>query len=248
LVESIEKVMLGPERKSHILSVEEKRITAVHEAGHALVSHVLPHADPVHKVSIISRGRAAGYTMNLPEKERYLHRKSEYIDSLAVLLAGHIAEKLEFGEVTTGASNDLQRATEIARSLITQFGMSENLAPRVYGEKEELVFLGRDIREQRNYSEKVAEEIDAEIDAMVRVAAKTAEKVITENKEKMDKIVAKLLKDETIEKNEFLALMGVKVEEAKEESGAEKSLDATAKGEIAQEDKDIKEDKEVKEV
>lgn len=207
LVESIEKVMLGPERKSHILSAEEKKVTAVHEAGHALVSHVLPHADPVHKVSIIARGRAAGYTMNLPEKDKYLHAKSEYIDNLAVLLAGHTAEKMEFGEVTTGASNDLQRATELARSLITQYGMSDKLAPRVYGEKEELVFLGRDIREQRNYSEKVAEEIDAEIDCMVRQAAATAEKTILENKDKMDRIVAELLKNETIEKEAFLTLV-----------------------------------------
>ena len=208
LIESIEKVMLGPERKSHILSDEEKKVTAVHEAGHALVSHVLPNADPVQKVSIISRGRAAGYTMNLPERERYLHKKSEYIDNLAVLLAGHTAEKLEFGEVTTGASNDLQRATELARSLVTEFAMCDSLAPRTYGDKDELVFLGRDIREQRNYSEKVAEQIDAEIDKFVRAAAKTAQRVIEENKVSLDNIVKTLLEKETIEKEEFLAIMG----------------------------------------
>ncbi|MBI5077353.1 ATP-dependent metallopeptidase FtsH/Yme1/Tma family protein [Candidatus Falkowbacteria bacterium] len=208
LIESIEKVMLGPERKSHVLSDEEKKTTAVHEAGHALVSHLLPNADPVHKVSIISRGRAAGYTLNLPERDEYLHRRSKFIDDLAVLLAGQAAEKIEFGEVTTGASNDLKRATEIARALITQYGMSEKLAPRVYGDKDELIFLGRDIREQRNYSEKVAEEIDGEIDCLVREASSTAEKVIKGNKEKLDRLVAVLLKDETIEQERFVEIVG----------------------------------------
>jgi len=207
LLESIEKVMLGPERKSHILSDEEKKITAVHEAGHALVSHILPKADPVHKVSIISRGRAAGYTMNLPETDKYLHKRSEYIDNLAVLLAGHTAEKMEFGEVTTGASNDLKRATELARSLITQYGMSDKLAPRVYGQKEEMVFLGRDLHEQRNYSEKVAEQIDLEIDVLINAAVVSAQKVISENRTKLDKIVGALIEHETIEKEEFSKLM-----------------------------------------
>lgn len=218
LVESIEKVMLGPERKSHILSKAEKNITAVHEAGHALVSHVLPHADPVHKVSIISRGRAAGYTMNLPERDKYLHSKSEYIDTLAVLLAGHTAEKLEFGEVTTGASNDLQRATELARSLITQYGMSDKLAPRVYGDKDELVFLGKDISEKRNYSERVADEIDTEIDRLVIAAAETAKKTIMDNKKEMDVIVKTLLEKETIEKEQFNALVnGKEIKDVKKE-------------------------------
>ncbi|MFA6537011.1 MAG: ATP-dependent zinc metalloprotease FtsH [Patescibacteria group bacterium] len=207
LFESIEKVMLGPERKSHILSVAEKKITAVHESGHALVSHILPKADPVHKVSIISRGRAAGYTMNLPETDKYMHNRSDYLAELAVLLAGHVAEKMNFGEVTTGSSNDLQRATDLARSLITRFGMSEKLAPRIYGEKEEMVFLGRDFNEKRNYSEKTAELIDSEIDILIREAVATAEKIIKENKEKMDKLVATLVEKETIEKQEFNELM-----------------------------------------
>lgn len=208
LLESIEKVMLGPERKSHILSESEKKVTAVHEAGHAVVAHVLPNSDPVHKVSIISRGQAAGYTIKLPTEDKYLHKRSEFIDDLAVLLAGHTAEKLIFGEVTTGASNDLRQATELARSLITQYGMSEKLAPRIYGEKEELVFLGRDIREQRNYSEKVAEEIDEEIDMFIKRAVETAEKTIKENKNRVDRVVKTLLEKETIEKEEFLVLMG----------------------------------------
>ncbi len=207
ILESIEKVLLGPERKSHILSDEEKKITARHEAGHALVSHLLPHADPVHKVSIISRGHAAGYTMNLPDKDRHLHKRSEYIDQLAVLLAGYVAEKIGFGEVTTGASNDLQKATQIARNLITRYGMSENMAPRIYGDKDELVFLGKDLKEQRNYSEKVAEAIDAEIDKMIEGAIKTAEKLIKENTETMDRLVRELLEKETIEKEEFNKIM-----------------------------------------
>ena len=210
ILDSIEKVMLGPERKSHILSKEEKEITAYHEAGHALVAHMLPGTDPVHKVSIISRGNAAGYTLKVPDEDKYLHRKSEYISDLAVLLAGHTTEKDIFGEVTTGASNDLQRATSLARSLITRYGMSDKLAPRIYGEKEELIFLGRDIREQRNYSEKVAEQIDTEIDHLITEAAHTAKRIIHENKSKLEKIVAVLIDKETIERAAFEELVGTK--------------------------------------
>jgi len=209
ILESIEKVMLGPERKSHVLSDEEKKVTAVHEAGHALVAHLLPHSDPVHKVSIISRGRAAGYTLKLPEKDKYLHKRSEFIDDLAVLLAGHTAERVEFGEVTTGASNDLKVATELARNLITKYGMSETMIPRIYGDKEEMIFLGRDIREQRNYSEKIAEKIDEEIDSMIKQAIATAERIVKDNKEKMIAVVTALLEKETIEQQEFVKLVGV---------------------------------------
>jgi cell division protease FtsH len=209
-LDSIEKVLLGPERKSHVLSKQEKEITAYHEAGHALVAHFSPGADPIHKVSIISRGRAAGYTLKLPEADKYLHRKSEFLSDLAVLLAGHVTEKEIFGEVTTGASNDLQKATELARGLITRYGMSDNLAPRIYGEKEELVFLGRDIREQRNYSEKVAEQIDTEIDRLIYQAVETAKKIIQENKSKMEKVVAVLIEKETLERKEFEELVGTK--------------------------------------
>ena len=246
LLESIEKVMLGPERKSHILSAAEKKVTAVHEAGHALVSHILPNSDPVHKVSIISRGRAAGYTMNLPEKDKYLHSKSEYIDNLAVLLAGHKAEKLEFGEVTTGASNDLQRATDLARSLITQYGMSDDLAPRTYGDKDEMIFLGREISEKRNYSEKVAEQIDSEIDKLVLQAAQTAEKVISENKDKMEKIVNELLEKEKIEKDEFLFLVdGIKLPAPKDSKDKKDKEDKEAtSSDESEEKKEIKKDKE----
>lgn len=204
--ESVEKVLLGPERKSHILSDKEKKITAYHEAAHALVSHELPHADPVHKVSIISRGRAAGYTLKLPLEDKYLHAKSEFIDDLAVFLAGHTAEKEIFGEVTTGASNDLKQATRLARKLITEFGMSEKLGPRTFGEKEELIFLGREIHEQRDYSEKIAEAIDQEIFHLIANAIKTSLEIIRRKRSKLETIVKTLLEKETIEKEEFEAI------------------------------------------
>jgi cell division protease FtsH len=203
VLEAIEKVMLGPERKSHLLSDKEKKITAYHEAGHALVSHYLPNADPVQKISIISRGRAAGYTINLPEYEKKMHSHADFLDELAVLLGGRMAEKIFFNEVTTGASNDLERATSVARRLITQFGMNEKLGPRTLGKKEEMVFLGKEIHERRDYSEKTAEMIDEEIRKYVDQASETAHKVITEHKEQMEKLVAVLLDKETIEKEAF---------------------------------------------
>src|SRR3989344_3881129 len=170
VLEAIEKVILGPERKRSVMSEKEKKITAYHEAGHALVAHTLPNADPVHKVSIISRGRAGGYTLKLPTEDKRYHSKSEFIDDLAVLLAGHVSEKTIFGEITTGASNDLKKATSLARQLITQFGMSEEMGPRTYGEKEEMIFLGREIHERRDYSEKTADAIDKAIFRLIRDA------------------------------------------------------------------------------
>jgi len=211
VLESVDKVMLGPERKSHILNKKEKKITAVHEAGHALVAHVLPNSDPVHKVSIISRGQAAGYTLKLPTRDRKLHSRAEFIDELAVMLGGHVAEKEEFGDVTTGASSDLQKATRLARDLVTLYGMSETLGLRTFGEREEMVFLGREITEQRNYSEATAEKIDKEISSLLDDAMKTAQKLMTEHKTDLDKIVTMLLDKETIEHDEFEELLGKKV-------------------------------------
>lgn len=206
ILESIEKVLLGPERKSHILNEKEKKITAFHEAGHALVAHELPHADPVHKISIVSRGRAAGYTIKLPVEDKHLHSKSEFIDDLAVFLAGYITEKEIFGEVTTGASNDLKQATDLARKLVTQFGMSEALGPRTFGEREELIFLGREIKEQKDYSEKIAELIDKEINKLIADASRTAKEITTKMRPKLNDIAELLLKKETIEREEFEAL------------------------------------------
>jgi cell division protease FtsH len=152
--EAVERVIAGPERRSRIISDEEKLIVAYHEAGHALVMKMLPHADPVHKISIVSRGMALGYTMPLPEEDHLLYGKNKFTDELAGLLGGRVAEEEVFGDITTGASNDLERVTSLARRMVTQYGMSELLGPQTFGEKEELVFLGREIGEQRNYSEK----------------------------------------------------------------------------------------------
>lgn len=207
ILDSIERVLLGPERKSHILSEKEKEITAYHEAGHAIVAHYLEHADPVHKISIISRGRAAGYTINLPSEDKKMQSYADFIDEMAVLLGGRVAEKIFFNEVTTGASNDLERATAMARSLITQFGMNPKLGLRTFGKKEEMVFLGKEIHERRDYSEKTAEVIDQEISNYVEEAAKTAERVIKENEAKIRNIVKELIDKETIEKAEFDKIM-----------------------------------------
>ena len=207
LLESIEKVLLGPERKSHLLSVKEKEITAYHEAGHALVAALLPGADPVHKVSIISRGRAGGYTLKLPAEDRHLHTKTQFTSDLSVMLGGYAAEQVVFDELTTGASSDLQKATELARRLVTQFGMSEKLGPMTFGHAEELVFLGKEIHESRNYSEAVAGEIDKEVQKFIHDAHVVAQDLIKKNREKLEVIAKRLIEKETIEKDEFAALM-----------------------------------------
>jgi len=211
LRECIEKVILGPERKSHILSKKEKEITAYHEAGHALLSALLPNADPVQKVSIIARGAAAGYTLKLPLEEKHLHSRSEFIDELAVLLGGYTAEKIVFGELTTGASNDLQKVSELARSLVTEYGMSEKIGPRAFGGKEEMVFLGGGITNKKDYSEETAKQIDDEITKFIDNAHHLAIKTLTENRKKLDQIAKELIEKETIERKTFENLMKKKV-------------------------------------
>ncbi len=208
LFESIEKVMIGPERRSRVISEREKKITAYHEAGHALVAHFLPNTDPVQKISIIARGQAGGYTLKVPTEDRRLHSRSEFLDELSVLLAGHLVEKKVFGEVTTGATSDLRRATAIARSLITDYGMSNDLGPRTFGEKEDLIFLGKEIHEQRDYSEKIAEKIDEEISRFLKNASLKVEKILDEQNEKLEAVVKELLEKETLEKQEFLKIVG----------------------------------------
>jgi cell division protease FtsH len=205
-LDSIEKVLLGPERKSRILSREEKKITAYHEAAHALVAHILPNTDPVRKVSIISRGQAAGYTLKLPKEDRYLKSKTEFLEELSVLLAGHAAEKEIFKDVTTGATNDIMQATKLARKLVTEYGMSEKMGPRSFGEKEELIFLGREIHEERDYSEKVAQQIDNEVSTFIDNAYKTAKNIIVKAKPMLRKIADTLMEKETLEQEEFNAL------------------------------------------
>ena len=211
LFESIEKVMMGPERKSRIITEKEKQITAYHEAGHALVAHFLPNIDPVHKISIIARGQAGGYTLKLPSVDRHMHSKAEFLEELSVLLAGHVAEQETFHDVTTGATSDLRQATSLARSLITDYGMSDTLGPRTFGEKEEMIFLGREIHEQRDYSEKIAEQIDNEIAKFIEVAEVQARKIIADKRDYLEKVVKELLEKETIERVDFEKIVGPKV-------------------------------------
>lgn len=207
LIEAIEKVMLGPERKSHLLTKREKEIAAYHEAGHALVATILPDSDPVHKVSIISRGRAAGYTLKLPVEDKHLQTKSEFLAEIAAAMGGYAAEQLVFGELTTGASNDLQAATNVARKLVMLYGMSEKLGPITFGDRHELIFLGKEIGEQRNYSEKVATKIDEEISRFLNNASKTATDICKKYRAQLDVIAKKLVEQETIEQAEFNALV-----------------------------------------
>jgi len=207
LLESIEKVILGPERKSRRIDEDEKKIIAYHEAGHALIGASLKNVDPVQKVSIVSRGQAGGYTLSSPAKDKTLHSKSYFIDELSVFLGGYVSEKMKFNDVTTGSSNDLERATTMARNLVTRFGMSE-LGPRTYGHKEEMVFLGREIHEEKNYSEETAREIDKQVTQFIQKAYQVAEKIISEKKAILEKLVAVLLEKETIEQDEFNAIIG----------------------------------------
>ncbi len=200
LEEALEKVMLGPERKSRALSDEEKEITAAHEAGHAVVSHVLENADPVHKVSIVSRGMALGFTWNIPEKDQRLKTKVKFEDEITSLLGGRVAEEQFFGKdhITTGAQNDLKRATSIARKMVVEYGMSEKLGPQTYGHKEDMPFLGKEISEHRNYSEEIASLIDNEVSALIQKGKKIAEIVILKNKIAIKKLSSELLKVETL--------------------------------------------------
>ncbi len=207
LRESIEKVLLGPERKSHVMSKEEKKITAYHEAGHALVAACLKHTDPVQKVSIIPRGNVGGYTMKTPTKDKSLRSKSEFIDELAVLLAGYTAEKIIFNELTTGATADLEQATRLARKMVTEYGMSDKLGPIQYRTQEESAFFGYELPVHQRYSEKIAAEIDKEVEKFIKTGQKTADEILLAQKEKLTKIADRLIKAETIEKEEFEELM-----------------------------------------
>ena len=204
--EAIERVILGPERKSRLILPKEKRITAYHEAGHAVAMRALPNSDPVRKVTIIPRGIAAGITWSMPEEDNAHMNRSKLKDMMAGLLGGRAAEELVVGEITTGASSDLERVTEIARSMVTRWGMSERLGPLVYGKKEELVFLGKEIGEQRDYSESVAQEIDSEVRRFVAEAHDTALRVLAEHRDKLDAVANRLMEIETLDMAEFEAV------------------------------------------
>jgi cell division protease FtsH len=197
--ESVDRVLAGPERKSRKISPKEKEVIAYHEAGHALVARMLPHADPVHKISIVARGMALGYTKQLPTEDRYLTTRSQLKDTLATLLGGHAAEELIFNERSTGPHNDIQRVTEYARRMVTDFGMSDKLGTRTFGNKQEMVFLGREISEQRDYSERTALDIDREINKLISDAYAVAKNVLTENKSRLKALAEKLIEKETLE-------------------------------------------------
>ena len=207
-VESVDRVMLGPARRSRMINAREKELTAHHEAGHALVGHLLPHADPVAKVSIVARGTTGGHTRSLPEEDRHLWTLNQFKDMMAMAMGGRAAEEINFDEVTTGASNDLEQATNIARTMVTRYGMSQKLGPRTFGKREELVFLGREISEQRDYSDSVAETIDEEVHSLIDNAYKTAKKVLTENNEKLRQLANYLIEHETAEGEVLQELFG----------------------------------------
>lgn len=219
LEEAIERVIAGPEKKSRRLSEREKEMVAYHEVGHALVAKALPLCDPVHKVSIVSRGMALGVTISLPAEDKYLSTKEELKQRIAMAMGGRAAEEIVFGDVTSGAENDIQRATQIARRMVTQWGMSEKLGTVQMGHKEELVFLGRDLGEQRNYSEEVAALIDEEIKAIVGEAYEVAKRILTEQRAKMDLVVERLKQVETIDAKELDELLASPVGARAEEAG-----------------------------
>jgi cell division protease FtsH len=201
LEEAIDRVMAGPQRRSRVISEKEKKVIAYHEAGHALVSHALPNADPVHKVSIVSRGRALGYTLTLPTEDRFLVTRSELIDQLAMLLGGRVAEEIVFDEPTTGAQDDIQRCTAIAKQMVTQFGMSD-LGPLALGQNESQPFLGRDFGHVKDYSDVVAAKIDAEVRRFVEEAHEEARDIVSKYREKLDLMVERLIEKESLEREE----------------------------------------------
>ena len=216
LEEAIDRVMAGPERKTRVISEREKRIIAYHEGGHALVAHVLPNADPVHKISIIPRGRALGYTQTLPTEDKFLVTRSEMVDELAMLLGGRVAEEMVIGDVTTGAQNDLERATKIARGMVTEYGMSDILGPLTLGQKQGEVFLGRDFAAHPDYSDQVAFEIDTEVRRLIDEAHDEALEILKAQRKKLDQIAAALIERETVEKEELVELLrGVPKREAR---------------------------------
>ncbi|HNY84272.1 MAG TPA: ATP-dependent zinc metalloprotease FtsH [Anaerolineaceae bacterium] len=204
--EAVERVIAGPERKSRLINPDEKKIIAYHEAGHAVVINTLPEGDPVHKVSIIARGMAGGYTLALPVEDRTLDSRKKIIATMIGLLGGRAAEELIFSDITSGASNDIENVTKLARKMVTRLGMSDGLGPMVYGQKEEMIFLGREISEQRDYSEAVAQRIDAEVQKIVNDAYDQAKSILVEHKDKLIAVAERLLEVETISREEFEAI------------------------------------------
>ena len=209
-VESVDRVMLGPARKSRVISIKEKEMTAYHEAGHALVGHFLPHADPIAKVTIVSRGATGGHTRSLPEEERHMWSLNQFKDQMAEALGGRVSEENIFGEdeITTGAGNDLEVATSIAKTMVTRYGMSDKLGPRTFGKREDMVFLGREISEQRDYSDKIAETIDEEVHSLIEEAYKRAKELLTDHKDKLKLLAEFLIENETADASHLEELLG----------------------------------------
>ena len=207
------RVIAGPEKKTRVMSEKERLITAYHEMGHAIVGHYLEHSDPVHKISVTSRGQALGYTISMPQEDRFLTTKAELTDTMAMTLGGRAAEEIVFGEITTGASNDLEKVTATAKQMVMRFGMSEKLGPRVFGHDRGMPFLGREFSAEPDYSDEIAREIDDEIRRIVEGAHQRAKDLLNEHRESLGTISEILVKRETIEKEEFQALLAGKTEE-----------------------------------
>ena len=225
LEEGIMRVIAGPEKKSRVMSEKERLVTAYHELGHAIVGHVLPNCDPVHKISIISRGQALGYTISLPSEDKFLTTRAELTDTMAMTLGGRAAEEIIFGEITTGASNDLEKVTETAKQMVMRFGMSERLGPRVFGHDRSLPFLGREFSSEPDYSDEIAREIDDEIRRIVEEAHQTAKDILGERRETMDRISKILLERETIDAEQFVKLLeGASEEEVFGEADEEEKV------------------------
>jgi len=221
LQEAMERIIAGPQRRSRKISEEEKRIIAYHESGHALMSYLIDGADPLHKVTIVSRGMALGYTMQLPRQDRYIYRKTQFVGKIAGILGGRASEDIAFGEISTGAQNDIKKATELARDMVTQYGMSERLGHLTVGRRHTQIFLGRDITEERNYSEETAKVIDEEVKKIVDHCYETARSKLLENKDKLDLLANKLIEKETMDEGEVCELLGFK--KKKTESDADKA-------------------------
>ena len=207
LEEAIDRVIAGPERKSRVMTEEEKELIAFHETGHALVGYALPNSDPVHKVTIVARGRSLGHTLALPTHDKYLVRRSELVDQLAMLLGGRTAEEVIFADPTTGAANDIEKATEIARRMVMEYGMSDELGPMQYGESGGEVFLGRDYARQQDYSDEVAAKVDEEVRRLIGKAHEEARSIIDRHRDAMERMVEALLENETVNRNEVAELL-----------------------------------------
>src|SRR5262249_17649438 len=207
LEEGIMRVIAGPEKKTRVMGEKERLVTAYHEMGHAMVAHFLEHTDPVHKISIISRGQALGYTISLPTEDKFLTTRAELADTLAMTLGGRAAEEIAFSEITTGAANDLEKVTATAKQMVMRFGMSEKLGPRTFGHDQSMPFLGREFSSEPDYSDEIAREIDDEIRRIVEEAHQTARQVLTDRREHLDKLSHLLLEHETIEREQFEALL-----------------------------------------